>query len=86
MRFGGQAGTKILLCITSPERTLGAPNGCIGSERIMKKEMLLLVAVLWSGEVCEAALGVNENIENAKTAVMVNYCLPCGAVKEWRIE
>jgi hypothetical protein len=52
----------------------------------MKKQMMLLVAVLWSGEVCEAALGANENIENAKTAVMVNYHLANGAVKEWRIE
>jgi hypothetical protein len=52
----------------------------------MRKEMLLLVAVLWSGEVCEAALCPNENVEDAKNAVIVNYCLPCGAVKEWRIE
>lgn len=51
-----------------------------------KRDMLLLVAVLWSGELCEAALGVNENLEAAKAAVMVNYCLPCGAVKEWRVE
>lgn len=51
----------------------------------MKTKAMLLVAVLWSGEVCEAELWPNENVESAKDAVMVNYCLPCGAVKEWRV-
>lgn len=51
----------------------------------MKKGMMLL-AVLWTGEICEAELQKNEPIEDAKNAVYVNYCLPAGAVKEWRIQ
>lgn len=51
----------------------------------MNKQAMLLVAVLWSGELCEAAINVNENLNDAKNALMVNYCLPFGAVKEWRV-
>lgn len=69
-----------------PGKDLGRTERVYWVRTIMRKEMLLLVAVLWSGEVCEAALCPNENVEDAKNAVIVNYCLPCGAVKEWRIE
>lgn len=65
---------------------MGAPNEVYWLVEVMKKEMMLLVAILWSGEVCEAELHPSENVNDAKNAVMVNYCLPCGAVKEWRIE
>ena len=47
---------------------------------------MLLVAVLWSGEVCEAELHLSENVNDAKAAVMVNYHLAAGEVKEWRIK
>lgn len=50
------------------------------------KRAMLLIAVLWSGEICEAELHPSENVNDAKNAVMVNYHLAAGAVKEWRIE
>jgi hypothetical protein len=48
-------------------------------------KMMLLVAVLWNGDVLEAELHPTENLNSAKSAVMINYCVPMGAVKEWRI-
>ena len=51
----------------------------------MKKGMMLLVAVLWSGDVCDAELHPSENVNDAKAAVMVNYHLAAGEVKEWVI-
>ena len=50
----------------------------------MKK--MLLIAVLFSGELCEAELCLGENLESAKMAVIINYCISLGDVKEWRIE
>lgn len=49
------------------------------------KRRILLIAVLWSGELCEAALCLSENVEDAKAAIMVNYHLAAGEVKEWVI-
>ena len=48
--------------------------------------MAILVAILWTGEVCEAALMQGERIDNAKAAVVVNYGLTAAEVKEWRIQ
>lgn len=48
-------------------------------------KMLLLVAVLWNGDVLEAELHPTENLNCAKNAVMVNYHIPMGAIKEWRV-
>lgn len=48
-------------------------------------KMLLLVAVLWNGEVLEAEMHPSENLNSAKSAFMVNYHLPMGAIKEWRV-
>lgn len=75
-----------LLFLTTAERTWRALNGCNGSERIMKKGMMLLVAVLTCGMELEAELWPNENVEDAKKAMMVNYHLSCGEVKAWRVQ
>lgn len=55
--------------------------------RIMKRttKMMLLVAVLWNGDVLEAEMHPSENLNSAKSAFMVNYHLPMGAIKEWRV-
>ena len=50
------------------------------------KQIMLLVAVLACGMELEAELWPNENVEDAKNAMRVNYCLAAGEVKEWRIE
>ena len=47
---------------------------------------MLLIAVLFSGELCEAELCLGENLESAKMAVIINYCISLGDVKEWRVE
>lgn len=51
----------------------------------MKKRLMLLVAVLTCGMELDAELWPNENVEDAKKAMMVNYHLSCGEVKEWRV-
>lgn len=51
-----------------------------------KSNFFLLVAVLATGELCEAELSFSENLESAKKAVVANYGLSAGDVKEWRIE
>ena len=52
---------------------------------IMKKSIMLLVAVLATGEMCEAEMNVNDSIEDAKNALCVNYYLEPGSVKSWEI-
>lgn len=76
----------LFLFLTSTERVRCALPGRGVMARTIMKRAMLLIAVLWSGEICEAELHPNENVEDAKNAVYMNYCLPCGAVKEWRIE
>ena len=46
---------------------------------------MLLVAVLACGMELEAELWPNENVEDAKDAMRVNYCLAAGEVREWRV-
>lgn len=48
--------------------------------------MAILVAILWTGEVCEALLMKGEQINNAKAAVVANYGLTITEIKEWRIQ
>lgn len=54
-------------------------------KNIMKRTKLL-IAVLFTGMVCEAAIQMTDNLENAKEALMYNYSLPVGSVKEWKIK
>ena len=49
----------------------------------MKKEIMLLVAVLFSGDICEAQIGANDNLEDAKNAVIINYHIQPGEIKSW---
>ena len=51
-----------------------------------KQRIFLLVAVLVTGELCEAEMSYAENLERAKSAVVANYGLDWRDIKEWRVE
>lgn len=49
------------------------------------KNTKLLVAILSTGEKCEAEISTFDNLEECKRNVVTNYALLPGEVKEWII-